>query len=77
MMKKMPKGSTIRSKIHAYASKVGLTIVRNHDGSYSIFDNVVGYCVFKNVDMNWVYRTVYDSLSMKIASDNRSLSSGA
>ncbi len=67
----MPSAQTIRSNIDVYAAKVGLTIVRNSNGSYTIHDNVVGYDPFTNVDMDWVVRTVEDSLYMELAASGR------
>jgi len=59
---KIPKENTIRGKIHAYAYKVGFTIVKNFDGSYNIFDIHMNYYTHKNVNMNMVVRVVIDAL---------------
>jgi hypothetical protein len=59
---KIPKEKTIRGKINGYAYKVGLTIVKNFDGSYSLFDIRMAYYTHKNVDMNTVVRVVIDEM---------------
>jgi hypothetical protein len=68
-----PKFDTIRKNVAKYAAKVGLRVDRNYDGTYNLFDLVIGYNVFTNVDMEWVVRTIYDSLSMSNDTKNRSL----
>jgi len=68
-----PKFDTIRKNVAKYAAKVGLRVDRNYDGTYNLFDLVIGYNVFTNVDMEWVVRTIYESLSMSNDTKNRSL----
>jgi len=60
-----PKSTTIRKNIAKYAAKVGLRVDRNYDGTYNLFDTVIGYNVFTNVDMAWVVRTIHDAIYMK------------
>lgn len=59
---KIPKEKTIRGKIHGYAYKAGFTIVKNHDGTYGLWSNVIGYYTHKGVDMDTVVRVVIDEL---------------
>jgi len=59
---KIPKSSTIRSKIHAYAKKADMTIMHNLDGTYNVWSNVIGYHTHKNVNMDTVVRVVVDEL---------------
>jgi hypothetical protein len=60
-----PKSATIRKNIAKYAAKVGLRIDRNYDGTYNVFDTVIGYNAFTSVDMAWVVRTIHDAIYMK------------
>ena len=59
---KIPQSNTIRSKVHVYASKVGLRIEKNVDGSYNMFDIPMDYYTHKNVNMSTVVRVVTDEL---------------
>ena len=59
---RIPKSSTIRSKIHAYAKKADMTIMHNLDGTYNVWSNVIGYHTHKNVNMDTVVRVVSDEL---------------
>jgi hypothetical protein len=70
---KIASSNTIRKNINKYAATVDLSIVKNYDGSYNIFDNVIGYNVFTNVNMAWVVRTIYDSMYMRKSMESRSL----
>lgn len=72
-MMKVPAAATIRKNVSRYAAMVGLRIDRNSDGSYNIHDTVIGYDAFTNVTMNWVVRTIYDSLAMQNAMASRPL----
>lgn len=74
---KIPKASTIRGKIHAYARKVGLTVMHNVDGSYNIWDNRIAYYTHKNVNMDTVVRVVIDDLYAIKFRQEASLSVGA
>jgi hypothetical protein len=58
---RIPKEKTIRSRINAYAYKLGFTIVVEN-GKYSLFDIHMGYFTHKNVDMDTVVRVVTDEL---------------
>ncbi len=62
---KIPKTSTIRGKIHGYAYKMGMTIVRNADGTYGIWSIPIGYYTHKNVNMDTVIRVVIDEMYAK------------
>lgn len=62
----MVKSDTIRKNITKYAAKVGLRVDRNYDGSYNIFDTVIGYNAFTKVDMACVVRVVHDAIYMSI-----------
>lgn len=59
---KVPSAKTIRGKVHTYATKVGITIIKNMDGSYNLFDKVIGYHTHQNVNMDTVVRVVVDEL---------------
>ena len=59
---RIPKASTIRGKINAYAYKVGITIVKNTDGSYNLWDMVIGYTTHRNINMDTVVRVVIDEM---------------
>lgn len=61
-MKKIPKASTIRGRINAYAHKAGMSIIRNFDGSYNIWSIVIGYTTHRGVNMDTVVRVVIDEL---------------
>lgn len=61
-MKKFPKPSTIRSRINFYAYKVGMSIVRNANGTYDLFDMKMEYHTHRNVNMDTVVRVVTDEL---------------
>jgi hypothetical protein len=60
-----PKSDTIRKNVAKYAAKVGLRVDRNHDGTYNVFDTVIGYDVFTKVDRAWAVRTIHDAILMK------------
>ncbi len=70
---KIPKTSTIRSKIHTYAHKMGFTIVKNFDGSYNLFDIHMGYHTHKNVNMDTVVRVIVDEMYAKKFREENSL----
>lgn len=77
MKMRIPKEKTIRGKIHGYAYKVGFTIVKNADASYSLFDNRMDYYTHKNVNMDTVVRVVIDSLYAMKYRQEASLTVGA
>ena len=58
----MVSSKTIAKNINKYAAMVGLSIIRNLDGSYNVRDNVVGYNAFEKVDRAWTIRVVHDAL---------------
>jgi hypothetical protein len=58
---KISKEKTIRGKIHAYAYKLGFTIVVENS-QYSLFDIHMGYFTHKNVSMDTIVRVVIDEL---------------
>lgn len=62
MIRKVPKVSTIRGRIHAYAYKCGFTIVTQADGLYYIFDRHMGYTTHRNLSMDDVVRVVVDAM---------------
>lgn len=70
MIRKVPKVSTIRGRIHAYAYKVGFTIVTQADGRYYIFDNRMGYTTQRNLTMDDVVRIVTDELYAMVYRQN-------
>jgi hypothetical protein len=74
---RIPKTKTIRGKIHGYAYKMGFTIVKNFDGSYSLFDIRMAYYTHKNVDMDTVVRVVVDEMYAKKFREEASLTVGA
>jgi hypothetical protein len=74
---KIPKTKTIRGRIHGYAYKMGFTIVKNFDGSYSLFDIRMAYYTHKNVDMDTVVRVVVDEMYAKKFREEASLTVGA
>ena len=61
---KMPNESTIRSRIHWYAEKVGFTIHRQTNGNYNVYDTTMKYVVNHNVNMDTVVRVVTDEMYM-------------
>ena len=76
-MRSVPSLTTIHKNINRYARIVGLTVNANSDGTYNVYDNVVGCNAFSNVTMDWACMVVYDSLRNQIDSENRSLARGA
>lgn len=62
MICKVPKSSTIRSKIHFYAAQFSFVVVRKHNGKYDLFDSVMGYNHQSDITMNDVVRVVTDHL---------------
>lgn len=62
----MVSSKTINKNINKYAALVGLSIIRNLDGSYNVKDNVIGYNAFTKVDRAWVVRVVHDALYMQL-----------
>lgn len=73
MIRKIPKQTTIRGKIYAYAYKVGFTVVTQSDGLYYIFDRHVGYTTHKNLTMDDVVRIVTDTMYASMYRNNPSL----
>lgn len=59
---RVPKSKTIRGKIHGYAYKAGMTIIKNSDGSYNIWSIPIGYTTHRGVNMDTVVRVVIDEL---------------
>jgi hypothetical protein len=62
----MVSSKTINKNINKYAALVGLSIIRNLDGSYNVKDNVIGYNAFTSVDRTWAVRVVHDALYMQL-----------
>lgn len=73
MIRKIPKQTTIRGRIHAYAYKVGFTIVTQPNGLYYIFDRHMGYTTHRNLTMNDVVRVVTDEMYASMYRNNPSM----
>lgn len=73
MITKVPKISTIRGRIHAYAYKCGFTVVTQANGLHYIFDNRMGYTTHSNLSMDDVVRIVIDELYTIAFRNNPSL----